>query len=118
MIAIVSRVRRSSGLIDGLVAGVQAQTGSAGDGAKFVERLLEEDRKARFVPLVSIKDLAAELGVCVRTLRRWNNRPGAPQRVKKRRRLMYRRDDVRRWLEQSGGTLGGRVTGQVEGASP
>ena len=97
---------------------MHGQTGSAGDGAAFVERLLEEDLKFRRVPLVSIKDLAAELGVCVRTLRRVGTTAPARRSAKKGRRQMYRRDDVRRWLEQSGGTLGGHVTGQVEGASP
>jgi hypothetical protein len=48
---------------------------------------------------VSIKDLAAELGKSVRTLRRWNNHADAPPRVKRGRRHMYRRADVQRWFE-------------------
>jgi len=61
-------------------------------------RLIERGRTP-VKDLVSIKDLAAELGVSVRTLRRWNNRSDAPQRVKRGRRLMYRRADVQHWFE-------------------
>jgi predicted DNA-binding transcriptional regulator AlpA len=64
---------------------------------------------------LSIEELAAGLGKSVRSLRRWNNRPDAPERVKQGRRLMYGREDVRHWLEQSRGdggddTLGGDET--------
>jgi hypothetical protein len=47
--------------------------------------------------LVSIQDLAVELGVSIRTLRRWNNRPDAPKRYRWGRREMYRRADVQHW---------------------
>jgi predicted DNA-binding transcriptional regulator AlpA len=63
-------------------------------------RTNEENRRRFSGQFVSIKDLAAERGKSVRTLRRWNNRPDAPQRVKIGRRLLYRRADVEPWLEQ------------------
>ena len=56
--------------------------------------------------LVSIKDLAVELDVSIRTLRRWNKLPGAPKRYRQSRRLMYRRADVQRWFERSKRTSG------------
>lgn len=49
---------------------------------------------------LSIKELAAELGVSIRTLRRRNKRPDAPQRIKQGRSLMYRRADVQQWLKE------------------
>jgi hypothetical protein len=58
-------------------------------------RVMEADRPR---DLVSIKDLAAELGVCIRTLRRWNRLPDAPKRYRRGRRLMYRRADVQTWF--------------------
>jgi predicted DNA-binding transcriptional regulator AlpA len=65
-------------------------------------RMLEDARRRSDKgPMVSIKNLAAELGVSVRTLRRWNKRPDAPPRVKAGRRHMYRRADVERWVEQA-----------------
>jgi predicted DNA-binding transcriptional regulator AlpA len=66
------------------------------------ERMIEQARKrAEADDKVSIEDLAAELGVSVRTLRRWNNAPHAPRRVKRGRRRMYRRADVQAWFERS-----------------
>jgi ribosome-binding protein aMBF1 (putative translation factor) len=71
------------------------------------ERIVEEARRrAEADDKVSIKDLAAELGKSVRTLRRWNNRPDAPPRVKRSRRLMYRRADVQTWFQRSKRTSG------------
>jgi Helix-turn-helix domain len=69
-------------------------------------RLLEHDRPARASDLASIQDLAAELGVAVRTLRRWNKRSDAPKRFRQSRRLMYRRADVQHWFARSKGTPG------------
>jgi hypothetical protein len=61
--------------------------------------------------LVSIQDLAAELGVAIRTLRRWNKLPDAPKRYRQSRREMYRRADVQHWFERRarrpGATQGG-----------
>ena len=45
-------------------------------------RTNEANRRKFSGQFVSIKDLAAERGKSVRTLRRWNNRPDAPQRIK------------------------------------
>jgi predicted DNA-binding transcriptional regulator AlpA len=69
-------------------------------------RMLEGDRQMRASDYVSIKELAAELGVSVRTLRRWNKLPDAPQRFQRSRRLMYRRADVQHWFEQRARRLG------------
>ena len=65
------------------------------------KRMLEGDGALRVIDLVSIKDLAVELGVCIRTLRRWNRLPDAPKRYRQGRRLMYRRADVQAWFERS-----------------
>ena len=64
-------------------------------------RMLEGDGPMRAGDLVSIRDLAIELGVCIRTLRRWNRLPDAPKRYRRGRRLMYRRADVQAWVERS-----------------
>ena len=67
------------------------------------ERMIEQARKrSEADDKVSIEDFAAELGKSVRTLRRWNNRPDAPQRVRRGRRLMYRRADVQHWQSNGG----------------
>jgi len=71
----------------------------------FVE-MIEGQRRAAARDFVSIKDLAAELGVSVRTLRRRNNGSDAPSRVKRGRRLLYRRADVQHWFNQSQGSAG------------
>ena len=60
-------------------------------------RMLEGERPLRRSDYVSITDLAAARGKSVRTLRRWNNRPDAPKRYRRGRRLMYRRADVQHW---------------------
>ena len=71
------------------------------------ERMIQQARRrSEADDKVSIEDLAAELGVSVRTLRRWNNGPHAPQRVKRGRRRMYRRADVQHWFERSKGMAG------------
>lgn len=67
--------------------------------------------------LISIQDLAAELGVCTRTLRRWNNRPAAPKRYRRGRRLMYRRADVQTWLERLNGNAGAENDARGGGAA-
>jgi transcriptional regulator GlxA family with amidase domain len=64
------------------------------------ERMVEQDRK-RPAEFVSIEDLAAELNISVRTLRRRNTRPDAPQRFRRSRRLMYRRSDVQHWFDSA-----------------
>ena len=74
-------------------------------------RMLKGGRPIRARDLISIKDLAAELGVSVRTLRRWNKLPDAPQRFKQSRRLMYRRADVQHWLERRAPRLGATGAG-------
>ena len=76
------------------------------------ERMIEQARtRSEADDKVSIEDLAAELGVAVRTLRRWNNRPDAPERIKRGRRLMYRRTDVQHWFEQRARRPGAIQTG-------
>ena len=76
------------------------------------ERMIQQARRrSEADDKVSIEDLAAELGVSVRTLRRWNNGPHAPQRVKRGRRLMYRRTDVQHWFEQRARHPGATQTG-------
>lgn len=79
-----------------------------GDEA-FVE--LIEPGRPRPGDLVSIADLAAELGVSVRTLRRWNTSAEAPRRFRRRRQLMYRRADVAEWVKRMRGS--GRAGGGV-----
>lgn len=75
------------------------------------ERLIEQARRRSDVgELVSIEDLADELGRSVRTLRRWNTRPGAPERIKRGRRHLYRRADVERWFSRGGDTRKGAGT--------
>jgi Helix-turn-helix domain len=69
-------------------------------------RMLEGDAPVRARDLVSIQDLAVEMGVSIRTLRRRNNLPGAPKRYRRGRRLMYRRADVQHWFEQRARRLG------------
>jgi hypothetical protein len=80
-------------------------------------RPLEDDHSPRASDLVSIKDLAAELGVSIRTLRRWNKRPDAPKRYRQSRRLMYRRADVQHWFVRSNGTAGGGDDARGGGAA-
>jgi transcriptional regulator GlxA family with amidase domain len=57
--------------------------------------------------LISIGDLAEQLRVSVRTVRRWQALGDAPVRLKRSRRLMYRRADIEAWLARlaDGGTL-------------
>jgi hypothetical protein len=74
-------------------------------------RMIEDGCPMRARDLVSIKGLAVELGVSVRTLRRWNERPDAPKRFRRGRRLMYRRADVEHWFEQRARRLGGSQAG-------
>jgi excisionase family DNA binding protein len=52
--------------------------------------------------LISITELAEQLGVSVRTIRRWQALGDVPPRVKRGRRLMYRLTDVVAWLEATG----------------
>jgi excisionase family DNA binding protein len=52
--------------------------------------------------LISVADLAEQLGVSVRTIRRWQAQGDAPMRVKRSRRRMYRLSDVVAWLEATG----------------
>jgi hypothetical protein len=80
-------------------------------------RMLEGDGALRAVDLISIQVLAVELGVCIRTLRRWNRLPNAPKRYRRGRRLMYRRADVRAWFERSKRTSGAGDDVRDEGAA-
>ena len=88
------------------LAGGQAGDAIASDDP-FIRMLLAARQRSQRSDLVSIKDLAAELGVSIRTLRRRNNHPDAPQRVKAGRRHMYRRSDVQAWLERAAGQTTG-----------
>lgn len=47
---------------------------------------------------MSIEELAARMGVSVRTIRRLHASDGGPQRTKRSRRFMYLRADVEEWL--------------------
>jgi hypothetical protein len=68
------------------------------------DRMIEEARgRSEAEAKVSIEDLAAELGKSIRTLRRWNARPDAPQRIRRGRRLIYRRTDVQAWPGRTSG---------------
>ena len=49
-------------------------------------------------PLLTPGDLAAELGLPVRTLEMWRYRGTGPRFVKIGRHVRYRRPDVDRWL--------------------
>ena len=61
---------------------------------------LVEIAKARSLcsPWMSIQNLAKHIGVSIRTVRRIHAAGGGPARVKRSRKLMYRRDDVESWL--------------------
>jgi MerR HTH family regulatory protein len=50
-------------------------------------------RSADF-PLIAIKAIAAEYGLSVRTLRRWQAAGLMPAQIRHGRRKMYRRDEV------------------------
>jgi Helix-turn-helix domain len=69
-------------------------------------RMIDGGCPMRSGEVVSIKDLAVELGVSVRTLRRRNKLPDAPKRYRQGRRLMYRHADVQHWFARSKGTPG------------
>ena len=43
-------------------------------------------------------ELAAELGVCARTIERWHRLREAPPRTKVGKRVLYRREAVAEWL--------------------
>lgn len=77
------------------------------------QRLLERGRPTAD-ELVSIEDLAAELNRSVRTLRRWSTRADAPKRLRRGRRLLYRRSDIQHWFEQRARRPGAN---QAEGES-
>ena len=96
------------GSSDDFVLMLDEATAGRGDAADdpYVRKLLQARRRSGGDDVVSIKDLAPELGVSVRTLRRRNNRTDAPPRVKRGRRLMYRRADIAAWLA-SGSTRPG-----------
>lgn len=49
--------------------------------------------------LLSRKGLAGELGVCERTIIRWQNRPGGIPHIKLGNRVLYRRESVEAWLK-------------------
>ena len=89
-------------MMQAALAGGQAGDAIASDDP-YIRMALAARQRSQRSDLVSIKDLAAELGVSVRTLRRRNNHPDAPKRVKAGRRHMYRRADVQAWLEGAAG---------------
>jgi hypothetical protein len=80
-------------------------------------RMIEGGCPMRAGDLVSIKGLAVELGVSVRTLRRWNKLPDAPKRYRQSRRLMYHRADVQTWFERSIGTARAEDDARGDGAA-
>ncbi|TIQ44617.1 helix-turn-helix domain-containing protein [Mesorhizobium sp.] len=62
------------------------------------------DSSQRWVPpgrpdLVSIEELAAILGVSVRTVRRYQAAGLTPTRIRRSRQMMYRRLDVENWIK-------------------
>lgn len=57
---------------------------------------------AQFMPIEEFADL---LGVCVRTVYRIQGRRHGPPRVRRGRRLGYRRDVVAAWLVANGRSL-------------
>jgi predicted DNA-binding transcriptional regulator AlpA len=48
---------------------------------------------------LSERDLAAQLGISLRTLYRWNDRGFAPPRIVLGRKIIYSADAVRSWLD-------------------
>ncbi|TPI63942.1 helix-turn-helix domain-containing protein [Mesorhizobium sp. B3-1-7] len=65
------------------------------------------DSRQRWVPLgrpdlVSIEELAAILGVSVRTVRRYQTAGLTPARIRRSRQMMYRRLDIENWIETIG----------------
>ena len=80
--------------------------GTRGLSSDEFVRMLQGDGGPTGRDLVSIQDLAAERGVSIRTLRRWNNRPDAPKLYRWGRREMYRRADVQHWFARSKGIPG------------
>jgi len=51
-------------------------------------------------PFVYIDELSAELGIPLPTLRHWRQKGTGPESFRVGRRVAYRRDVVRRWLER------------------
>jgi predicted site-specific integrase-resolvase len=49
-------------------------------------------------PLLTDREAATELGVCLRTLRRWDDLGDAPALIKVGRQRYRRRSAVRQWL--------------------
>ena len=49
--------------------------------------------------LLTVNDLAAELGVCKRTVERWHAERTGPPRIKFGKQVRYRAAAVRSWLE-------------------
>jgi predicted DNA-binding transcriptional regulator AlpA len=94
-------------MIEAYRAGGQPIADGASSDDPFVRMIEQARQRSATGPLVSIEELAGELGVSVRTLRRWNARPDAPQTVKLGRRHMYRRADVTGWIERSRSRRGG-----------
>jgi hypothetical protein len=56
---------------------------------------------------LSEEKLAAQLGINLRTLRRWRDKRLGPRFIMKGRQLIYNRDDIAAWL-RAGGTAAPR----------
>lgn len=66
-----------------------------------ITELVEVQRLRSTAPLmISISDLAKELGVSVRTLRREQAAGRMPPRIKRGRRQMYLKADIANWIKE------------------
>lgn len=68
--------------------------------AEKFRKLMAEQHQPRWlhVELISVQDLARELGLSVRILQRWNKRADAPERfLRGGRQRCYRIQDVESW---------------------
>jgi predicted DNA-binding transcriptional regulator AlpA len=80
----------------------QGPVAVVGLGRRDIAMLAAARARSAASDLLSITELAQQLDVSVRTIRRWQALGDAPPRVKRSRRLMYRLSDVMAWLDAAG----------------
>lgn len=64
----------------------------SGEGKEGTRPLLGDD-------YMTIQALAEELGICTRTLERWQTSRYGPPRITLGKRILYKRESVRAWLD-------------------
>ncbi len=65
--------------------------------------------------MLSEKEVAAELGLSVDTLRRWRRNGGGPKSFTLGRSIRYRSEDIGAWLSARGMKRRGRGTAHAKG---